>query len=363
MSRIRDQGPGAGALAALFVCNAGSQVGGGHVMRSLALAQALEGRGVACIFAGPAEVGAIVATYRPGQALLAAAQSPQALIEAAEGREFDLVVFDHYGLDAQTQARIAAGRPCLVIDEMCDRPVFADILVDTTPGRLPSAWEGKTKPGAEVLVGPQHAPLRPEFAALRAEALARREKGGPVRRLMVAMGLTDVDAISLEVVQALLPLGQDLKIIVATGARAPSLAALRKLAGVEPRLEVHVDAPDMASLAASCDLCVGAPGSSAWERCVLGLPSVLVVLAQNQAEAGRTMQEMGAALVMPHLQGLDFARRLGGLVEALLGDETLRRRISATAAALCDGRGADQLAEGLLARLDLRSGGSRADLT
>lgn len=357
------RGSGQGAVRALFVCNAGPAVGGGHVMRSLALARALEASGVSCIFAGPAEVGTILDAYGPSEPRLAAATSPQALATATADLGFELAIFDHYGLDAQTQAQIAAGRPCLVIDEMCDRPVFADILVDTTPGRPASAWDGKVRSGAEILTGPRNAPLRPEFAALRDQALARRATGGPARRILVAMGLTDLDAISLEVVRTLLPLRDGLQILIATGARAPSLSALIELARAEPRIEVHVDAPDMASLSASCDLCVGAPGSSAWERCVLGLPSVLVVLAQNQAQAGQNLEEMGAALVMPRLQGAAFAQRLGGLVERLLDDEALRRRLSATSAALCDGRGAERLAERLLALLDARSGGSRSDLT
>src|SRR5689334_20085093 len=107
----------------LIVADAGPTVGGGHVMRSLTLAQALAGEGADCRFAASPDAVALLAAFAPDTPILRVASSaPQHLTQAVAGERFDAVVFDHYGLSASDHAAMAKGRPALAIDDLADRP-------------------------------------------------------------------------------------------------------------------------------------------------------------------------------------------------------------------------------------------------
>src|SRR5437879_4866603 len=107
----------------LFVVDAGPAVGGGHVMRSLTLAGALEAQGAPCRFVSPPQAQAILAAFAPEvQQVPAASTSPGDLVAAVQAERFDAIVFDHYGLSGDDQRAMAQGKPALAIDDLADRP-------------------------------------------------------------------------------------------------------------------------------------------------------------------------------------------------------------------------------------------------
>lgn len=330
----------------LFVVDAGARVGGGHVMRSLTLARALEAQGASYAFLGPAAASEVLETFAPATPRLAAASAEARDLAAAVGREqFDAIVFDHYGLTERDHAAMGQGRPVMVIDDLADRPLGADLVLDAGPERKAQDYDGLVPAGARLLLGPAYAPVRPEFAALREPALAWR--GEPVQRVLVAMGLTDVGGVTGRIVERLRPRIGDIGIDIVIGASAPSVPGLAKVARRDTRLQLHIDTPHMARITAEADIAVGAPGSSTWERCTLGLPSVLVVLAANQQPAARAMAEREAALVVD-AAAPGFEEVLDRHVWKLLRDSDLRRRLAANSAAICDGLGAGRTAAVLL---------------
>ncbi len=324
----------------LFVVDAGPAVGGGHVMRSLTLAQALGAQGATCVFVGPPALSGILDAFAPDTPRIGA----EDLAAAAVREAFDAIVFDHYGLSEPDHRAMAQGRPVLVIDDLADRPLGADLVLDSGPARRAADYMGLTPDSARLLLGPAYAPVRPEFAALREPALAWR--GEPVLRILVSMGLTDVGGVTARVVDLLRPRVNDIGIDIVLGGQAPSLPGLRKIARRDPRLMIHVDTPHMARLTAEADLGVGAAGSSTWERCVLGLPTLMVVLAENQRGAARAIAEREAALAVD-IQAADFEIAFDRALMRLLRDADLRRRLAASSAEICDGLGAGRVAEAL----------------
>lgn len=332
----------------LFVVDAGAAVGGGHVMRSLTLAQALAAQGATCVFVGPPALGGILDAFAPDTPRIAA----EDLAAAAVREAFDAIVFDHYGLGEPDHRAMAQGRPVLVIDDLADRPLGADIVLDSGPARRAADYMGLTPDTTRLLLGPAYAPVRPEFAALREPALAWR--GEPVLRILVSLGLTDVGGVTARVVDLLRPRVQDVGLDVVLGGQAPSLPGLQKIARRDPRLMLHVDTPHMARLTAEADLGVGAAGSSTWERCVLGLPTLMVVLADNQRAAARAIVEREAALAVD-LDARDFEAAFDRALMRLLRDADLRRRLAASSAEVCDGLGAGRVAEALLNLIDARA--------
>lgn len=337
----------------LFLADAGPTVGGGHVMRSLTLARALQDQGAACTFLAPPAVATVLDSFGTDVERIAIdALDLPALIDVAADRAlaFDAVVIDHYGLSAPDHRRIAGTKPTLVIDDLADRPLAADLVLDSGPARQAADYDGLIPPRAELLLGPNHAPVRPAFGLLRKAALARRASAPPVRRILVSLGLTDVGAITGRVVDLMLPLTSEATLDVVLGSGAPSLPGLQALAARQPRLVLHVDSQDMPRLTLEADLAVGAGGSTSWERCVLALPTLLLVLADNQREASQALAEAEAVLALD-VAAPDFAAAFTADLSRLLGDSQLRDRLSTASAAICDGHGAARAAERFLGLL------------
>lgn len=322
----------------LFFADAGEAVGGGHVMRSLTLAEALIERGGTCAFIATPAVGALLDTFAPP-----AVERVTALDDGARWRP-DVLVIDHHGVGAAHERGLAGLAKLVAIDDQA-REHAVDMIVDPSLGRSATDYSGQAR---TVLAGPTYALVRPAFAGVREAALARR--GGEPRRCLVSLGLTDLDGITGRIVELLLQKSGDVALDVAVGSAAPSLPALQDLAG-KGRISLHVDTRDMAELVANADIAVGAGGSSVWERATLGLPTILLTLAENQKAMADQLQNAGLALVLDPV-ARRFETQLTDAWRRLMGSADLRRELSERPAALCDGLGAGRVAEALLALLD-----------
>lgn len=341
----------------LFVADAGPEVGGGHVMRCLTLANALADRGARPAFVATPAAADILNVFAGSEIgrIESHAEDPLALTHDAAAMigAFDAVVIDHYHLDAEAHRRIRQGRAALVIDDLADRSLDADLILDSTLGREAGAYAGHVPGDATLLLGPTYALVRPQFAAARSEALQRRGIDAPVKHVLVSMGLTDVGGVTARIVNRILPRLGEAALQVVLGAVAPSHAAVAAVAGRDPRVRVLSDVTDMAALMRDADLAVGAGGGTTWERATLGLPSIVVVLAENQAPDAVALAQCGAAEIVDlHVPDFDavFDRAFTGLMRS-----SDRRRILASKnAALCDGGGGERAADAFLTLLSSR---------
>jgi len=187
----------------------------------------------------------------------------------------------------------------MVIDDLADRPHDCDLLLDQSLGREAADYAGLLPPAATPLIGPGYALLRPEFARLRAASLARRER--PVlRKLLVTMGGVDKDNATGRVLDALASctLPDAVEITVVMGPQAPWLSEVRAQAAAMPvPTKVLVGVRDMAALMAESDLAIGGGGMTSIERCVLGLPTIIVIQAENQIRQAKDLERAGAAVI------------------------------------------------------------------
>jgi UDP-2,4-diacetamido-2,4,6-trideoxy-beta-L-altropyranose hydrolase len=329
----------------LFFADGGPQIGGGHAMRCLTLARALAER-ADCAFVATPMVRDLIETF--GQKGIAALDAPYATVEQvralAVGFAPDWLVIDHYRLQrADESALRAPGRRLMVMDDLADRVRDCDLLLSPGYGVVAEDYRGLIREGAQVLAGPRYALVRPQFAAARNEALARRGEG-PVRRVLISLGLTDVGGVTGKVVQALLPVLGEVQLDIALGSAAPSLEALKALK--DPHIALHVDTADMARLTAQADLAIGAGGSSTWERACLGLPGVTLILADNQRDLALRMQADGLTVAVDIGDG--FEPRLTAAFGRMTEDVGLRSAISTRLAELCDGLGSQRVARPLI---------------
>lgn len=329
----------------LLLADGGPAIGGGHVMRMLTLAEALWAQGAEPALAVPRSAAGVIEAFAPRglEVRLLNSTEPDGLT-VKHTTAADAVVFDHFRLSAEHHRALTAGRPSAAVDDLADRPMGVDLIADPGPDRTAADYAGLTS--ARLLLGPDHALVRPEFAARRPMALNLRERAqGPAGRILVSMGLTDVGGITRRVVEAIRPVCGEATLEVVVGPEGPSLGWLETQA--DDQLRVHAPAHDMASLSATADLAVGAGGSSSFERCVVGLPTVLLVLADNQLPNARALERRGAAQVIDARAG-GFEAALADVVQTLAEDARMRGQMARAAAAVCDGRGAERVARTVL---------------
>jgi UDP-2,4-diacetamido-2,4,6-trideoxy-beta-L-altropyranose hydrolase len=333
------------ASAAAFVADGGPAVGAGHIRRCLALAAELDRCGWKTVFIltePSARMAASLAPDRKYTVVSIMELGPRQLFASLSGR-CDVLVLDHYGLDSGFESDCRPWAQTVVaIDDLANRPHDCDLLVDSAPEARAEAYAALLPAGSRRLFGPRYAPIDRSFALARQAALARRTANRTVERILVSFGASDVEGWSATAVEAIAAAIPRAEIDVAVGAASPSLGALQ--AGtLGPNVRLHIDAQDMASLAASADLAVGAGGVSALERCCVGLPTVLLSVAPNQVAVADSLHSAGAAW---HI-GEDRTR-IEAAVRELAGDSDRRRKMSEHAARLCDGLGARRVAMGLL---------------
>jgi UDP-2,4-diacetamido-2,4,6-trideoxy-beta-L-altropyranose hydrolase len=355
-----------------FRADASLEIGTGHIMRCLTLADALREQGAECRFLCRAQPGNLIdllqqhgyrvhtivgsdanATESASTAPLQHAgwlggsqqQDAAACATVLAETPADWLIVDHYALDTSWERALRAHcNKLMVIDDLADRAHRADLLLDQNLGHTTDDYALLVPDACTLLIGPEYSLLRPEFAQLRAYSLARR--GHPqLHRLLVNLGGIDKDNITVQVLQALedCKLPDNATITVVMGSTAPWVDQVRQQAArMRWTTEVIVGTGEMARIMAESDLAIGAAGSTSWERCCLGLPSLVVPVAANQVHSANLLQQAGAVHLLAPDTGL--ATSLRQAMENVDRTDTLAT-MSHAAAQLVDGTGASRVAE------------------
>lgn len=356
-----------------FRADASLEIGSGHVMRCLTLADALQAQGAQCHFlcrehprhlcelieGRGYQVHRLTQEERNTDTAITPGTEPEPAHAHWLGASWNedaaacqpllaelspaWLVADHYALDHRWETAVLDGLPgprprLLVIDDLADRRHIADLLLDQNLGRQAEDYRGLVPEGCQVLAGPRYALLRPEFREWREASLSRRAREPGLQRLLINLGGVDKDNVTGRVLDALTAcdLPDDLQISVVMGASAPWRAPVTAQAKAMPwPTEVVVNVSDMARRMAEADLATGAAGSTSWERCCLGLPTLMVVLADNQREIADALAAKGVALP---LELADLEASLAGQLAVLDAPGALTA-MSQQAADLVDGQG------------------------
>lgn len=345
---------------AAFRCDASPYIGSGHVVRCLALADALRAAGWCCAFASaPGTAETVPALAKSGHRLIELADPARepASLKAALPQGCDLLVVDHYRRDIEFEA---ACRPwasrILVIDDLADRRHDCDLLLDPTLGRKPADYTALVPETCRMLLGPDFALLRSQFLAARPAALERRTSQRATRRILVSLGGTDPSNLTAKVLRGIILSGVEAAIDVVLGGTAPHLEEVRALVASAPlSITLHTAVEDMAGLMSNADLAVGAAGTTSWERCTLGLPSLMLVIADNQELVARYLDQAGAAACLGRHETVT-EEQLATQIRALATDSNRLDEMAKHAAALCDGRGTQRIMLALLRPVKSKDG-------
>jgi UDP-2,4-diacetamido-2,4,6-trideoxy-beta-L-altropyranose hydrolase len=340
---------------ALFRADASPQLGGGHVRRCLVLADALRRAGWTCTFAvAPGSAQLVPHLARSGHHVVTVESQDAEASAGATKSGFDLAVIDHYGLDAEFERRCRAfAARILVIDDLAKRSHDCDFLLDPTLGRTAHHYRALVDDKTELLLGPAYALMEPTFSRRRL-MLPSAEPAD--NRVFVSFGAADPENMSGKTIAALRMTRHAMRIDVAVGAGNPNAVALQKIAAHETApANVAVDSKDIPGMMADATIAIGAGGGMAWERCCLGLPSLIVTIADNQSENAAALQEAGVARWLGKAETVSL-EAIAHASAALLEDAAGRQALRAAALAMTDGLGANRAVSAIQGSVKARDG-------
>ena len=267
--------------------------------------------------------------------------------EVLDGRDCDWLVVDHYALDIQWQSAvrdIVGG--LMVIDDLADRNHLCDLLVDQNyVDNFALRYDNLVPSHCDCLLGPEYALLRPEFLQTR---MSVQPRNGAISRILVFMGGVDnanMTSVALKGVELLD--SRTLTVDVVVGSTNPHRHEIEMLSRRVRGCRLFGRVESLAPLMSAADLAIGAAGTTTWERCCLGLPSLTMSIADNQIPIAEGSQLGGFAVNLGKSESVtpDIVARG---IEHLLNSPAIVHQMSLAGMRLVDGRGAERVAQALI---------------
>ena len=333
----------------LIRADASPEIGTGHVMRCLALAQAWQDAGGKATFLMAQSTPSILArlaaencTVIPLSAVPGTNEDGDLTNECALRMEAEWLIVDGYAFSGQYQEQVRHHeRKLLCVDDSgrCDRYV-ADIVLNQNITASENDYP-HCPPGTQLFLGPSFSLLRREFGPWRKW---QRQISTMGRNVVVTLGgSTPVEA----GVRAMESLGraniEGLRAIFVVGGSSTGVAGVESCAAKFPeKISLRRDISNMAQLMAWADLAISAAGSTCWELCLLGLPAILLDVADNQIPIAIELERRGCALYAGN--GNCVSRNeLANTLENLLLSQQARESMSHHSRQLVDGLGAERV--------------------
>lgn len=363
-------------MKVIFRVDSGSNIGGGHLSRCLTIATLLfETKNIQCSFIMRAHCGNFAKQVKSagfGCALLPLeflpdyyngdysqwigaswendAASTVSLLEEWQCEPSDILIVDHYGLDYKWESATAsAGIQIGVIDDLVNRPHHACFLLDQTCSRKATEYSNLINNDAELFTGEKYCLLRPEFKRHREDSLKRRKGTINAHNIFINFGSTDphnhTTYILLRIAKFVLHHNSRVVVVISSGC-----AHIEKITDTISLLpyqcELIIDANNIAELMVQADIAIGAAGATTWERCALGVPSIIIQTADNQADVIKRVTDCGAA----HPFKIDQEETENTICDALEKLLICYDEVSAAASELVDAGGAYRIVDFLVGR-------------
>ncbi len=326
--------------------DADKNIGIGHLMRCLSLAQAWKDSGGKVVFiAGRKSRNALLERRLncEGMDIHYLSASIGSIDDANQTANYitkdSWLILDGYHFDGTYQKIIKQKVPHLLfIDDLGNLENYcADIVLnqDYVAGR--SLYKHRSK-GTMLLLGPRYILLRREFWKRKG---FKRVLRAQAKRILVVMGGSDPHNATLKVIEALKLTGiTGLEVSIVIGPANPHGSVLKravKSKGIKFKLIENVG--NMATLMAWAEICISAGGSTCWELAFMGLPTLMLTVADNQIESTRRLQNKGIVKDLGDRSKI-MPLQIAGAVHSILGDVGRRKRMSNKGQALVDGEGA-----------------------
>ena len=260
------------------------------------------------------------------------------------------VVIDGYEFDERYVCALQGdGLKVLLMDDNGRRePISADVVLNQNLHAEETLYPHRTA-RTRLLLGTRYALLRREFRAARSQQTISLKTISPIgSKVLVSLGGSDPQNVTLRVLEAIEQVELDLEVVVVSGGsnlHSDTIAAA--VSRSRHRSSLRKNVQNMQELMSWADLAISAAGSVCWEYCALGLPALLVTVAENQAVNARALEAAGAARLMPG--GSQFALEdMSAAVTRLANSIAERQTLSKDAGKLVDGEGAPRVVAALM---------------
>jgi UDP-2,4-diacetamido-2,4,6-trideoxy-beta-L-altropyranose hydrolase len=354
----------------VFRVDASRDIGTGHVMRCITLASWLRDHGAQCHFICREHQGNLIELIRLQRFDFVALPVETSAVWRLDGEEYeswlgghwqedasativalgglqpDWLIVDHYAIDKRWERSL---RPhcqrLMVVDDLANRRHDCDMLLDQNAiADAETRYADKVPKHCVQMLGPRYAMLQPLYQALHATAQVRSRD---VHRVLIYFGGADFDNLTEQSATAIWGLGrQDIAVDVVVDPTHPHFASIEAVVRSYPNFKLHGRLPTLATLMQEADLAIGAGGTTSWERCCLGLPALVVTLAENQKPIAAELDKLGAIRWLGHTGEVDEPALLQALREVVTSDST--SLWSQRALSIVDGLGVSRVGEMLL---------------
>jgi len=347
-------------LKVVIRSDASSYIGSGHIMRCLVLADRLKLDDHDVTFATRPQNGDLVSLIKQRGFTVHELQQPTdwvipstsadyvAWLQVSESEDAkecatafsnpDLVITDHYAIGAKWHKVMKKAYHCKVIaiDDLV-RAHTADLIIDQTLLREPSEYSD-LNPRTEALTGTEYAIVNPLFSKHHKSQLILDIKLADKPRVLLSMGGIDAPNATEQVLAVLRQSISPPETTVLLSPRAPHYNRIKEFAEENSAWVTHFNfVDDMADLMCKHDIAIGAPGSTSWERACVGLPSIVIALADNQQTICKNLEAVGAAISV-ELNAIN--KNLMNAYKQLIKNYSEMRSINLN---LCDGKGVERI--------------------
>jgi UDP-2,4-diacetamido-2,4,6-trideoxy-beta-L-altropyranose hydrolase len=323
----------------VFRTDAAQHIGSGHVMRCLTLAEELRNGGVMVKFITREHKGNLneliidkgfdleslsvqedlQESLRGYEKWLGTTQEvdAQKTIEKVKNQKNDWLIIDHYALDKVWEEKL---RPyadkIMVIDDLANRTHDCDILLDQNLfSNMEARYQGKTPDKCIKLLGPQYALLGRDYYKLRKQVKVRSL---PIENVLIFFSNLDLKNLTSVALSALYTIDANFKSIdVVISKKSPNYKEVKNIIMQLPNAHLHSDIVTLAPLIVKADLAIGAGGSTHWERLCLGLPTLVITIAENQQPVSNELHKIGLIELIGHFDTVT-KRDIGSAVKKIL---------------------------------------------
>lgn len=339
-----------------FRTDASIEIGTGHVMRCMTLAESLRKEGSNCQFICREHKGNLLSLIRErGFTAFSLPRDPQVnsmpIVEANAGLFHeawlgtdwetdalqtqniigssmpDWLIVDHYSLDARWESRLNSKcKQLMVIDDLADRPHLCELLLDQnwSEEKDHDRYDHLIPTTCKTLLGPRYALLQPEFIQFR-KSMPPRD--GVVRRILVFLGGSDPGNQTKKVLEALMyPDLANFIVDVVIGTNHSDPQGIKKLVASRSGTRLYQGLPSLAGLMAQADLMIGAGGATSWERMCLGLPAIVISIAKNQISTNQALKNAGYIHYLGEMDAVSVDDIVGAVQYAASSAAGLRER-------------------------------------
>ena len=261
----------------------------------------------------------------------------------------DLLIQDHYQLNQPWQLALKPFyRKILVIDDLANRPHDANYLLDQTFARQRQHYKSLVNDNCQLLIGHPFTLLRAEFSEFRPKAIKKRLQTKNIENILVSLGGMDPDNITLKLMSSIIQLKalniitSHLQLHLVMSSAAIHLSDIQEFIQEHSWITLHINSENMAKLMVNADIAIGGSGSTAWERCCLGLPTLSIEIAENQALVSNNLSQHGVIINLGTIKVLTPERIISSLT-TLINTPEVYQKMSEKCFQVSDGKGASRV--------------------